>query len=560
MYADALPREETVNDAVSDAVREAHVAMGDDDAEQRIEGWLPAAPVHGARGLASLGAPGSVMLRAPAEPLMVGIELYVPAGWPAHCTTFRLSAFDPWVEREVGLFLDVGFRAKRGVWQTLEFPLFERPYPDAEVKISLALDPAPAAWPGRAAALQSRLMGPRVRRVWLRGTRLAHADVTIVVLNWKRPRETIACLESLDAANLRGASILVVDNGSRDGSVDLIRQRFPDQRILCLPENLGYSGGNNAGIRAALADGAKAVLILNNDTRVAPDFLDPLLWVLNTDAKAAAVSSGVLRSDCVDTPVLESAYLEIYWGHGIILHYGVNALPSDGFDYLREVEVIVGCSVLFSADALNEIGALDESYFAYHEEVEWCFRARAAGYRVYWQPYSRVWHSKSTSTSALASAPAGERARTAGPQLPSAMPLTWNPVQTYLGARNALRFIRRHATLRQKVYFALSSLYGVPLEFLAAVTRQEAALKIGAFSYGKALSLYCANPDGLVEPPPASALTRLLRLPGVLFRALPRDVRLARREGRLGQVREHVRGVWDGILDRPLPLERLGLR
>jgi hypothetical protein len=90
--------------------------------------------------------------------------------------------------------------------------------------------------------------------------------------------------------------------------------------------------------------------------------------------------------------------------------------------------------------------------------------------------------------------------------------------------------------------------------------RQEAALKIGAFRYGKALALYCANPDGLEDPPPASTLTKIRRLPAVLLRALPRDIRLARREGRLAQVREHVRGVWDGILDRPLPLERLGLR
>jgi hypothetical protein len=147
-----------------------------------------------------------------------------------------------------------------------------------------------------------------------------------------------------------------------------------------------------------------------------------------------------------------------------------------------------------------------------------------------------------------------------GPQLPGSVPLPWNPVQTYLGARNSVRFIRRHANLRQTIYFVLSSLYAVPLEFLAAVMRQEAALKIGAWGYRKALSLYCANPYGADDPPPVSALTKLLRLPVVLFRALPRDIRAARREGRLAQVREQVRGLWDGICDRPLPLERLGLR
>jgi hypothetical protein len=258
--------------------------------------------------------------------------------------------------------------------------------------------------------------------------------------------------------------------------------------------------------------------------------------------------------------MLESAYLEIYWGHGIILHYGVNALPGEGFHYRREVEVIVGTSVLFSAEALRAVGPLDESYFAYHEEVEWCFRARAAGFRVYWQPLSRVWHTKSTSTAPLSAAPSGERARTTGRQLPAPMPLTWNPVLTYLGARNGVRFIRQHATLRQKIYYACSTLYGVPLEFLAAVMRQEQALKIGAWSYRKALSLYCADPDGTGAAAAVSTARKLLRLPAVLFRALPRDIRVARQEGRLAQLGEHVRGLWDGILDRPLPLERLGLR
>ncbi len=496
------------------------------------------------------------VVEAPDEALVVGVEVYVPHRPGAARTAWRLTAYDRLVGRlpQFGPYIDVGFRSETG-WRTFEFPLFAPPPAGSEVAIEVGIDPQS----GPAALLWSQLDGYRVRRAWLRGARLSASDVTIVVLNWKRPADTIRCLESLAEADLRGASVLVVDNGSGDRSVETIRARFPDQEILSLPENRGYSGGNNAGILAALHKGAKAVLVLNNDTVVAPDFLHPLVWVLNTDAKAAAVSSGVLRSDHPD--ILESAYLEIYFGHGIIRHYGVNALPGQGFNSRREVEVVVGCSVLLSADALNEVGPLDESYFAYHEEVEWCFRARRAGYRIYWHPYSRVWHTKSTSTAALARPVRGVRTIESGPQLPAAMPLTWNPVQTYLGARNAVRFIRRHATLRQKLYFTLSSLYGVPLELLAAVMRQEPALKIGAFNYRRALWLYCATPRGAHGPEPSpSLLAMVARVPYVLLRALPRDVGIARREGRLGQVGALVRGLWDGLLDRPLPLERLGLR
>ena len=540
-------------------MRIRQVLIGENDSPPGIRGWLNVRRwMHVVDQFASILHPGGVIVTAPPDAWLAGVEFSVPAWWPSRRPPLRLTALDRYVGRlpEFGPYLDIGFRAAAGTRQTVEFPLTGQPPPGSLVVVKLRVDRS-GSWWARAALLPARF-GARVSRAWLRSDRLTAKDVTIVVLNWNRAHETIACLESLAAARLDGATVLVVDNGSHDGSVDTIRARFPDQALLCLPENRGYSGGNNAGIRAALAQGAKAVLILNNDTRVAPDFLAPLLWVLNGDVKAAAVSSAVLRPEHDD--MLESAYLEIYWGHGIIRHFGVNALPGEGFGYRREVEVVVGCSVLLSADALNEIGAFDESYFAYHEEVDWCFRARRAGYRVYWQPYSRVWHNKSTSTAALGPIAHGERVRESGPQLPATMPLTWNPVQTYLGARNAVRFIRRNANLRRKVYFALSSLYGVPLEFLAAVMRQEQALKIGAWSYRQAFSLYCSNPDGRDDPQPASGWDKLRRLPHVLFRSLPRDIRIARDEGRLAQIREHVRGLWDGILDRPLPLERLGLR
>src|SRR5205814_4137322 len=117
------------------------------------------------------------------------------------------------------------------------------------------------------------------------------------VLNWNHGDETVGCLESLARASLGGASILVVDNGSRDGSVATIRGRFPDQAILELPENRGYAGGNNAGMRAALEAGAEAVLLLNNDTRVAPDFLLPLVEAMNSSPTSAAVASAVIRLD-----------------------------------------------------------------------------------------------------------------------------------------------------------------------------------------------------------------------------------------------------------------------
>src|SRR5262249_40118721 len=172
--------------------------------------------------------------------------------------------------------------------------------------------------------------------------------------------------------------------------------RFPDVRILALEENRGYAGGNNAGIRAALASGAGAILLLNNDTVVAADFLSPLLEVLNGDPRAAAGSGAIMR---LDSPqVLQQAWSDIHYGFGLHRRRGVNALPGEGYDQLRRVDAGIGCSMLVAGDALARVGLLDESYFAYHEEIDWCLRARKAGYYIYYQPYSRVWHHYSRST------------------------------------------------------------------------------------------------------------------------------------------------------------------
>jgi GT2 family glycosyltransferase len=379
--------------------------------------------------------------------------------------------------------------------------------------------------------------------------------VTIIVLSWNRREETLECLESLRDAWFGGAKAMVVDNGSRDGSVEAIRERFPDLEVIALPENLGFTGGNNVGIRAALARGARAVLLLNNDTRVAGDFLGWLVASMNAHPRAAAVSGAVLRWD--NPEVLEVAYLEIFFGHGLVHRRGVNALPGDGFDVERQVDVGVGSCLLIRSEALERVGLLDEDYFAYHEEVDWCFRARQAGYEIWYQPLSRIWHHGSRSTiDAAKTAPAPRTSDM--PQLENPMPLTWNPVRAYLGSRNAARFVRARGTWRQRLYWWRSTLYAVPLAHLAAVLDGEEELMLGFWTYRRALMVAGAGRYG--GTPRGRLLRTLVRLPYVLLWSLPRAIAQAEREGRTAQVHEHLRGLVDGLRGRPVPLERLGLR
>ena len=392
--------------------------------------------------------------------------------------------------------------------------------------------------------------------------------VFVIVLNWNRREETITCLESLERADLQGATVMVVDNGSRDGSVEAIRERFPWVRLVPLGENRGFAGGNNAGIRIALNEGADAVVLLNNDTIVFPDFLLPLIWKANEEPRAAGISSVALRMD--SPQVIDAAYLSIYFGHGVVLHHGVNKMPGEGFDTARVIDAGIGCCFLMCADALRDVGLLDEAYFAYHEEVDWCFRARQAGWQIWYQPISALWHGGSKSTDT----PRPPKPRfplvrdDKKPQLENPVPLSWSPIRCYLGARNSVRFVRAHATREQKRFFIRSTIESVPLELFAAVMGREEEYDIGAWDYRRVCAFYLLERRGHEEPPRSVRLFDelrrhprwLLHLLADLFWWLPRDTWRAYRTGCLTQVIETLRGLRDGLLDRPVPLERLGLR
>ncbi len=383
-------------------------------------------------------------------------------------------------------------------------------------------------------------------------------DVTIVVLNWNGGSDTVDCLESLAAADLEGATVLVVDNGSRDDSRERIRARSPAQRILALPENRGYAGGNNAGMRAALEAGAGAVLLLNNDTRVAPDFLHPLLSVMHDSPRAAAATSQILRLDRPE--VLDVAYLEVHFDErNVVQLQGVNRLPSEGFDRRRQVYVVPGCSVLFRAEALRDVGLFDEAYFAYHEDVDWCLRANQRGWEMYYEPYSRVFHKGSRSTERFNRKPPPGAWRWDGPPLPHAEPMPFNPVRTYLGTRNTVRLLRRHARPTHRLAFGLAMARLLPLETTAVVLGAESLFRLGRWSWRDVADAYLGGSrDGM--RPARGALARAAALPLAVGWRFPRDLVRAARSGRLAEIAETLRGLRDGILGRRLPLERLGLR
>ena len=215
-------------------------------------------------------------------------------------------------------------------------------------------------------------------------------QVVVTVLNWNGRDDTLACLDSLQAVCYPNFGVIVVDNGSSDGSVAAIHHRFPNQAVIETGENLGFAGGNNVGLRYARERGADYALLLNNDTEVASDFLALLVDVIDADPSIGVVGPTIYYHDPSD--VIWSAGGGIDWRRGDSYMIGLDQREDDAGWALREVDFISGCALLVRMSALDRVGDLDERFFAYYEETEWCVRIQRGGYRIVHVPESRVWH------------------------------------------------------------------------------------------------------------------------------------------------------------------------
>ena len=220
--------------------------------------------------------------------------------------------------------------------------------------------------------------------------------VYIIVLNWNGWQDTLNCVESCRALQWPNFRIVVVDNGSTDGSEEILRRHLADVEILQSGANLGFSGGNNVGIRHALEASADYVWLLNNDAEVAPEALSRLVEAMESDPTVAMSGSKIYLHH--DRQRLNFAGGT--WHKGRLRHclLGANQLDRGQFDEQCEGRVLSGCSLLVSASAVREIGLMEESYFLYWEDTEWCVRAHRLWHKTLFVPQSHVWHKVSAST------------------------------------------------------------------------------------------------------------------------------------------------------------------
>ncbi|HSV42166.1 MAG TPA: glycosyltransferase family 2 protein, partial [Methanomassiliicoccales archaeon] len=214
-----------------------------------------------------------------------------------------------------------------------------------------------------------------------------------VTVNWNRAKDTLECVDSLLQGN-PGTEVVVVDNGSTDGSAALLKDRHPGVTVIELPRNLGYVKGANIGIRLALERGAAHVMLMNNDAVAHPGMVDDLLDLLQRNPSAGIAG-----------PKIFYYGTDVMWFNGghfnELLGFSTHPLmdrSDDGGDMEREVHYVTGCAMLVRSEVFRDVGLFDEDYEIYAEDLDLCLRAKEKGYGSWLVPKATAEHKVSLST------------------------------------------------------------------------------------------------------------------------------------------------------------------
>jgi len=232
--------------------------------------------------------------------------------------------------------------------------------------------------------------------------------VCIVVLNWNGIGDTLECLESIHRLEYPDFGVIVVDNGSRDGSAAILRRAYPQIALIENRRNLGYSAGNNQGMRRAWEDGADYVWLLNNDTVVEPDSLGKLVEEAERSPETGLISPVVHHYEDRERVQFMGSYFD-YATHELV---SVRRWSELDDEWVQRHLVLWGTALLIRKSVVDAIGYLSEEYFAYHEDCDYSLRALRSNFRTAVRRDSRVFHKDSRSTG------------------------KWSPMQVFLRTRN----------------------------------------------------------------------------------------------------------------------------
>lgn len=278
---------------------------------------------------------------------------------------------------------------------------------------------------------------------------MKEVKISVVIPTHNLKREAIKCAGSVLESSYQNKDVIVVDNGSTDGTSEVMRQKFPHIKLVRSEKNLGVCGGRNLGFKSVSSD-SQYVLFLDHDIFLEKDAIGKLLEVAVADPKVGIVTGKIYYSD--DPTIIWAAGTSINLISGKVSFNG--GKDNGQFDEVKEVQVAP--SIIFAKrELLDKIGGFDESLFATYEDTDFCFRARKAGYKVIYTPYARAHHS---------------------------IPLDhWESMErllssTYYVARNRVIFMRKHSPYFL-IFLCFIPLYAVYYSLLALQHRRLDSFK-----------------------------------------------------------------------------------
>lgn len=232
-------------------------------------------------------------------------------------------------------------------------------------------------------------------------------DLSIIIVNWNTRDLLAQCLASVYAYPPEGEfEVFVVDNASTDDSTQMMRGWFPQVRMIENSENVGFARANNQAIQESTGC---YVLLLNPDTEVQPGALKTLMRFMDAHPQAGAAGArllnpdGTLQTSCYPAPSLSREFWRLF--HLDVLYpYALYPMKRWLLESHREVDIVQGACMILRREALDQVGLLDEDYFIYSEEVDFCHRLRQRDWKVYWVPQAVVVHYGSQSTRQMAAA------------------------------------------------------------------------------------------------------------------------------------------------------------
>lgn len=285
---------------------------------------------------------------------------------------------------------------------------------------------------------------------------MKYPKVGVILVNYNGEIDTAECLASLNQSVYPNSEIIVVDNASKDDSLANLSPVFPDAKFIQSQENLGFTGGNNLGLKYALDSGCDYFLLLNNDTIIDAQAISEFVSFFQANSEIGAAQGKIYLYDLPDK----------FWNLGAHIRFNgawmwpiARSVEDVGqYDSEQQIDCASGCMLFIARPVLEKIGLLDDQFFFQAEDVDFCLRTAYAGFKVFYISSAKVWHKVGSSGS--------------------------NLIHGYFTARNRTLLIRKHSRgFRWPLYLAIHILWSIAIQLNLLIRKRKFSI-VRAYSLG----------------------------------------------------------------------------